>query len=92
MAMAMTMAMTIRSNPIARLIGMYFAWIACHYIASHLYVSFCTPLTFTGFVRSPFMVAAPHCQALRWIVYNGGATIINMWGLLGAWIISKIIL
>ena len=88
----MIMINTITSNPIARLIGIYFAWISCHYIASHLYVSFCTPLTTVGFLFSPFIVAAPHCQALRWVVYNGGATIINMWGLLGAWIVSKIIL
>jgi hypothetical protein len=82
----------ILSNPIVRLIGIYFAWIVCHYIASQLYARFCTPLTIMGFVLSPFMVAAPHCQALRWTVYNGGITIMNMWALLGAWLVSKMVL
>jgi hypothetical protein len=88
----MTIFANVLRNPISQLIGIYFAWIACHYIASHLYVSLCTPLTFVGFAFSSFMVAAPHCQALRWVVYNGGATIINMWGVLGAWVVSKIVL
>jgi len=82
----------ILSNPLARLVCIYFAWIVCHYLAAHLYAYFCTPVTIMGFVLSPFMVAAPHCQALRWTVYNGGITIMNMWALLGAWIISKLVL
>ena len=86
------MYLDILRNPIIRLVGIYIAWILCHYVASHLYVYFCTPLTFIGFLFSPFIVAAPHCQALRWTVYHGGSTIINMWMLFGAWIISKIII
>ena len=89
----MTMTMTkILSNQFVRLVGIYFAWIACHYLAAQLYAYLCTPLTIIGFILSPFMIAAPHCQALRWTVYNGGVTIMNMWALLGAWIISKLVL
>jgi len=90
--MTMAMAINISSNPIVRLIGMYCAWIIFHNIAAHLYVYLCAPLTFMGFIVTPFVVAAPHCQALRWVVYNGGITVINMWAILGAWIASKIIL
>jgi hypothetical protein len=82
----------ILSNPLVRLVCIYLAWIIGHYIAAHLYVYFCTPATFMGFALSPFMVAAPHCQALRWTVYNGGVTIMNMWVLLGAWLVSKMVL
>ena len=82
----------ILKNPIVRLVGIYIAWIICHYIASHLYVYFCTPLSLMGLILSPFIAAAPHCRALRWAVYNGGVTIMNMWTLLGIWIISKIVL
>ena len=93
MTITMTITMTkILSNPIARLIGIYFIWIICHYLAAHLYAYLCAPLNILGFVLSPFMVAAPHCQALRWTVYNGGLTITNMWALSGAWIISKLVL
>jgi hypothetical protein len=39
---------------------------------------------------SPFMVSTPHCQGLRWIVYNAASIINNMWILIGAWIYSII--
>jgi hypothetical protein len=38
-----------------------------------------------GFVLSPFMAAAPHCQALRWVLYHGGNSIISMWVSIGLW-------
>jgi hypothetical protein len=69
----------------------YIVWIVIHYVASHLYVYFCVPATFIGFLTVPFIVPAPHCQALRWAIYTGGNNIIAMWFLLGAWIAKKII-
>jgi hypothetical protein len=39
---------------------------------------------------SPFMIDTPHCQGLRWIVYNAARIINNMWILIGAWIYSII--
>lgn len=70
--------------------GIYLLWICLHYFAAHLYVKFCVPNTIIGFMLSPFMVATTHCQALRWIVYNGANVINNMWLLIGAWIYSLI--
>ena len=64
--------------------GMYFVWILLHYLSAHLYIYFCVPATIAGFLLAPFMVPAPHCQALRWAVYNGGNVIIAMWVLIGA--------
>lgn len=72
--------------------GIYFLWIFLHYIASHLYIKLCVPKTFIGFVLSPFMTATPHCQGLRWIVYNAANMINNMWIMLGAWICSTILI
>jgi len=72
--------------------GIYLFWIALHYICSHLYVLFCAPLTVTGFLMSPFIVPAPHCQALRWAIVNGSASITAMWVTLGTWIAKKIVL
>jgi hypothetical protein len=43
-----------------------------------------------GLVQSPFAAVLPHCQALRWIIYNGGNTLSLMWTILGTWIILKI--
>ena len=69
----------------------YLAWIYLHYFASHLYIEYCVPSTVKGFIMSPFMVSAPHCQGLRWMIYNGGNTITNMWSLVGTWIYAKLL-
>jgi len=70
--------------------GIYFLWIFLHYFSAHLYVKFCVPNTIIGFIMSPFMIMTPHCQGLRWIVYNAANIINNMWILIGAWIYSMI--
>jgi hypothetical protein len=52
----------------------------------------CVPSSIIGFLLSPFMTATPHCQGLRWIVYNAANMINNMWVFLGAWISSTILI
>lgn len=69
----------------------YLGWIVMHYSASHMYTKFCVPETWYGFFISPFLTSTPHCQGLRWIVYNGANTINSMWILIGTWLCSKII-
>jgi len=71
--------------------GIYLLWILLHYVASHLYVKLCVPSTIFGFIMSPFMTATPHCQGLRWIVYNAANMINNMWIIFGAWICSSLL-
>ncbi len=70
--------------------GIYLIWIFLHYFASHLYVRLCVPKSLYGFVVSPFLTATPHCQGLRWIIYNGANTINNMWVIIGTWICSNV--
>ncbi len=77
-------------NLVSKICGVYFAWIALHYSASHLYVKLCVPDTLFGFLMSPFMTATPHCQGLRWLVTNGASMINNMWIVLGGWLCSTI--
>ena len=77
---------------IFRVSGVYLLWILLHYVASHLYVKFCVPKTIIGFIMSPFMTATPHCQGLRWIVFNAANMINNMWIILGTWICSTILI
>ena len=79
-------------NKIVQLVLIYLAWIVAHYVAAHLYVCVCVPTTLWGFMMSPISVASPHCQGLSWFIYNSGLTICNMWLLLGAWIISKLVI
>jgi hypothetical protein len=68
--------------------GIYLLWILLHFISAHMYILFCTPNKITGFIMSPFMAAAPHCQALRWGLYNGGNSIVSMWLTVGVCIMS----
>jgi len=71
--------------------GIYLVWIFLHFIASHLYVRLCVPNTLIGFLLSPFMTATPHCQGLRWVVFNAANMINNMWVILGTWIMRNIL-
>ena len=67
------------------IIKIYVLWIILHFVASHLYIYFCTPKTIIGFIMSPLMVITPQCQGLRWIIYNSGNVINNMWLIFGTW-------
>ena len=73
------------------LFGIYILWILIHYVSAHLYVKFCVPVTLFGFFGSPFIATLPQCVALRWIIYNGGMNIINMWGIAGSYIVNKLL-
>ena len=59
-------------------------------MSSHLYTNYCVEASLTGFLLSPLMTMSPHCQALRWVIYNGGYTINMMWFILGNWLLSKL--
>jgi hypothetical protein len=78
------------ASSFVNLFGIYLVWIVIHYGASHLYIKFCVPDGINGFILSPFIAPAPHCQALRWCIYNGGNSISAMWIILGAWILSHL--
>ena len=47
----------------------------------------CTPVTVIGFIMSPFMVIAPHCAGLRWLITFTGTQIQNMWLWVGGYLI-----
>lgn len=71
--------------------GYYIIWILLHYAAIHLYPEFCAPYTILGFILSPFMVSAPHCIAMRWIITEGSNIILAMWFAIGGVIINKVV-
>ena len=68
---------------VVRLASFYLFWVMLHYGAAHAYAHLCTPATLKGFVLSPFMVATPHCAAMRWLVVNGASSINSIWLVLG---------
>jgi hypothetical protein len=65
----------------------YIMFILLHYAASNIYPCMCTPLTVMGFVMSPFMVLAPHCEAMRWVIGFTGTQIRNMWIWIGGYLV-----
>jgi hypothetical protein len=71
--------------------GIYLIWICLHYISAHLYIWYCVPATVVGFIMAPFIAPAPHCQALRWAIYNGGNSMVAMWFLLGTWFMRYLV-
>ena len=71
--------------------SIYLYWTMLHYFSAQLYVYYCAPRGLYGFLISPFLVAAPHCRAIRWIIHNGGNMVDNMWLILGTWLCSKVI-
>jgi hypothetical protein len=70
--------------------GYYVMWIILHYAAIYLYPEFCAPYTILGFILSPFMISAPHCIAMRWIINEGSNIIMAMWIAIGGVIINKV--
>ena len=65
-------------------------WISLHYLAANIYPKFCAEFTAIGFIKSIFVATSPYCIALRWIIYNGGASINMMWTSIGIWITGKV--
>ena len=70
--------------------GIFAVWIVLHYGASNLYPQFCAEKGFVGFIKSIVWTQTPHCVAMRWVIYNGGIIINNMWVSIGVWLTAKI--
>jgi len=75
---------------IIKISGVYLLWIFLHFCASYLYTKLCVPTTLLGLLMSPFLTATPHCQGLRWVIYNGANIINNMWIVVGSWLCANI--
>jgi len=69
----------------------YIIWILLYFFSSQLYLYFCVPFSFIGFLTSPILVTAPYCIALRWCMVNGADVITSMWLVLGSWLVSMLV-
>lgn len=78
------------ATSLLKLAFMYFICIISHYASSHLYTTYCVEASWTGFIMSPLLTMSPHCQALRWVIYNGGYNINIMWFIIGNWCINRL--
>lgn len=75
-----------------QLTGIYLIWVGMHYSATWLYSYWCTPWGVIGFMITPFLVASPHCYALRWCIIHGAETITAMWVVLGTWLVTRFVI
>ena len=71
--------------------GVFILWICLHYIAANLYPYYCAETSVIGFIKSIFVAQAPHCIAMRWVIYHGGIAINSMWISIALWFSSKIL-
>ena len=71
-----------------KVLRIYALLVVVHYVCANLYSRLCTAQTFHGLLMSPFMVPAPHCEGLRWVVYHGAVRINGMWLLVGGQVVD----
>lgn len=71
-----------------KVMRIYAMLVIVHYVCANLYSRLCTAQTFHGLLMSPFMVPAPHCEGLRWVVYHGAVRINGMWLLVGGQVVD----
>jgi len=91
MRMKLSTIYQVFENTSCKVILLYLFWITLHYTCSHLYVQWCVPATIYGFISSPFLAPAPHCQAFRWVISQGGNIIVTMWIVIGTWGVQYLI-
>lgn len=51
----------------------------CVFFTPFLYNEYCVYWSINGFFMSQLFVASPHCQFLRWLLYNSGKIVTNLW-------------
>jgi hypothetical protein len=62
--------------------------ILVHYVGANMYSRFCTAKTVQGLLLSPFLVPAPHCEGLRWVINHGALRINGMWFMVGSQVVD----
>jgi cytochrome c oxidase assembly protein Cox11 len=78
------------ANYVYDVAGIFILWIVIHYAAANFYPMFCAETSVYGFIKSVFVAQAPHCVAMRWLIYNGGNVINSMWTSVALWFSTKI--
>lgn len=75
----------------SRSVGVVVLWLSLHYVSSHVYTAYCTPVGVAGFVKSMFYSPTPVCHALRWTIYHGGNAATTMWTFVGTFLLQSCI-
>lgn len=85
-----TVSEYINKSFVLKCAGIYLFCNVIHYACSHMYVHWCVPFTFYGFIASSFLATSPHCIGLRWAMYNSANQIGVFWALIGGYLIVQI--
>ena len=54
-------------------------WTEVHYASVHGYQYFCVPHSLWGAALSPFLIPAPHCRGLSWLIDISSASVQGVW-------------
>ena len=68
----------------------YIFWMLVHFACANLYAHFCAHISILGFLTSPFLMNAPHCTGLRWVVNTGASSVQIMWFAIASWFGNKL--
>ena len=58
-------------------------WTGIHYVAVYGYQLLCLPPNLWGLVFAPFMVPAPHCRGLAWLMDISSSSVQGVWTSIG---------
>ena len=78
-------------KPLYSIMYFYMGWITLHYMSAQFYMYYCAPQSIWGFFMSPFLSVAPHCNAMRWVIYESGTIIYGMWVSIGTWLLANVL-
>lgn len=66
--------------------GVVAMWTCVHFASVRVYDEVCLPRSLTAAIVSPFVIGAPHCTTLRWVIawsgFEGPATMLTLGSIL----------
>lgn len=68
----------------------YLSLLLTYYSSAHLFVQYCTPSGFLGFIQSPFLVETLQCRGLKWIFTYSHEYIRSLWLLISTYAVKVI--
>lgn len=75
----------------AFVVFVYVLLVGVYYSSSHLHTSICTPWSFMGFFKSPFLIETLECRALKWLFTYSHEYIHSLWLLFSTYLIKLIL-
>ena len=72
-------------------VKIYTLWIFIHWATVQFYQTMCVPCSIWGLIfGSTMAVQMPHCRGALWLINISHNANINMWFIIGTWIITQV--